>query len=268
MANTVKLDTNVPVVGIVKQVWYQKSTKEGYSDQLKLVGTWDGKGDGNMYVHLATESVLQQQGIIGARSGDSFPVLGQAVKIQVVKKEEGGKKFTEITRLSGAPSSGGAPVNGGGSQGTYSAPPAQSIGDPKLYWQKLQLTMTSCIKTAGQLLGNTKENVIDDAAIVGCAVALFQERCRNGLLSSPPPPLADQKLKDEIAQGCIKLNKDEAWLKEELLRQGCTDINKITVEEANKVISSINAAIAAAEAAKAAPPAQGSFQYGSQDIPF
>ncbi len=270
MANTIKLETNVPVTGTIKQVWYQKSTKPDWSDQIKVVGTWDGKGEGNIYLHTALESHMQQKGIIGARNGDAFPVLGSP-KVQLFKKEEGGKKFVEISLLSGggsAPATGSAPQQG-------SAAPQQhrQIGDPKMHWHKIQLTMASCLKTARKIVEMEYGAVASThEAIQLCANELFRERANAGLFSSPPAPLADQAIKDAIAQGGIKLNQDEAWLKAELLKVGCTDINKLTVAEGQKVLEAVNSAVAAMEAAKTAPQQQGNLYgqggYESADISF
>jgi hypothetical protein len=273
MANTIKLETNVPVTGTIKQVWYQKSTKPDWSDQIKLVGTWDkgsDKVDGNIYLHTALESHMQQKGIIGARNGDAFPVLG-APRVQLFKKEEGGKKFVEISLLSVG---GSAAASGTSAPQQGAAAPQNRIGDPVLHWHKIQLTMASCLKTARKIVGMEYGNdvVVPLDAIQLCANVLFNERARNGMFSSPPAPLADQALKDAIAQGGIKLNQDEAWLKAELLKVGCTDINKLTVAEGQKVLEAVNSAVAAMEAAKTAPQQQGNLYgqggYESADIPF
>lgn len=259
MANTIKLETNVPVTGVVKQVWYQKSTKPDWSDQIKLVGAWDGRGDGNIYVHTALESQMQQKGIMGARGGDSYPVLGQSVRVQLLKKEEGGKKFVDITLLSGG---GGAPQQPSGTSNNQQSSPQTATAnriEPKLHWQKLQLTMKSCIDTAKTIAGTEAHAV---------AVALFEERCRHGLLSSPPAALADQAAKDAIAQTCIKLGQDENFLKAELLKQGVTDIAKMTEPEGKKVQAALDALVAAKEAADKAAGEQHSMFNKAEDIPF
>lgn len=263
---TVKLEVNAPVTGTVTKCWFQKSTKADWSDQIKLTGNWDGKGEGNIYVHVNLESDLQKKGIVGARNGDFFPLIGSP-RIQLLKKEEGGKKFVDVTLLSG-----GGGASSGASQGASSGGGHQqqrSVGDPKLHWQKVQLTMASCLKTARQLMKNEygAENVTD-VAIQVMANTLFEERARLGLYSSPPPALADQAMKDQIGQGAIKLGQDEAWLKAELLKVGCTDIAKLTVPEAAKVVEAINSAIAAKEAAAQAAPQQGSLPYEDGNIPF
>lgn len=287
MANTIKLDTNVPVTGTVTQVWYQKSTKtdqngKPWPDQIKLVGSWDGKGDGNIYLNLALESQMQQKGIIGARAGDAFPVLGQNVRIQVMKKEEGGNKFVDVALLSGG---GGAPrqnagtnISNGSSSGAQGAAPAnQQRIEPKLHWQKLQLTMKSCIETGRLLLSavynpdaKVAQQALSQESIQLCANELFRERCRHALLSSPPAPLADQAAKDAIAQQCIKLGQDEVFLKSELLKQGVTDIAKMTAPEGEKVKAAFDALIAAKEAAEKAAQGQGTMYppANAEDIPF
>ena len=266
MANTIKLEVNVPVTGVIRQVWYQKSTKAEWSDQIKIKGVWDGKGEGNIYVHNALEAQMQQKGIINARNGDSYAVIGSP-RVQLLKKEDGTKKFVEVSLLSGGGAS--ASASASASSGGNAAGQTRNVGDPKVYWQKLQLTMASCIKTARKIgeaeYGNNV--AVSQDAIALYSVALFNERVHAGLLSTPPAQLADQATKDQIANGCVKLNQDENWLKAELLKVGCSDIAKLTAPEAAKVMEAINSAIAAKEAAAASTHTQ-STMYESACIPF
>ena len=67
MAATIKLATNIPVEGTIGAVYHSLSDtakKEGWPAQLKLLGTWDGHGDGAVYVPIALTDHLIAVGLI------------------------------------------------------------------------------------------------------------------------------------------------------------------------------------------------------------
>ena len=98
-SKTVKLSTNIPLIGVVSKVFFhhtQKAIDEGWTPQLKLVGVWDGEGEANVYVPLRLAEDMHKAGFMTIETGpdhDLYHVMVPNTRIKLIKEEDGTKKF-------------------------------------------------------------------------------------------------------------------------------------------------------------------------------
>jgi hypothetical protein len=175
LSTTIKLQTNIPVTGLVKYIDFMPTKVPGYSDQIAVRGDWDGAGEGRVYLNVALEGEFKKAGLIGERSANgNYPLLVKAPRIKLVKTEEGNQKRTAVSVLS--------------SEGSAPQPASQSSGQvpvdakyAKTSWDQLILTMQNCVEAAEAIIG---ESTCDFGPI---ASTLFIERCKRNLLVALPP---------------------------------------------------------------------------------
>jgi len=108
MPPTVKILTNVPITGTVSAAyWSQSDTakEKGWAPQLKLIGTWDGQGEGNVYLPLPVvgELVMLDVIVIDGKDNDGNDRynIRHRGPIQILRTEEGTKKKTAVTLVGG-----------------------------------------------------------------------------------------------------------------------------------------------------------------------
>lgn len=121
-SKTVKLSTNIPLIGVVSKAFFhhnQKAIEEGWAPQLKLVGVWDEEGEGTVYLPLRLVDDMHKAGFLLIETGpecDLYKVMTPNTKIKLLKEEDGTKKFIRFSfaDTSTAPWLGlGSPEKGG-----------------------------------------------------------------------------------------------------------------------------------------------------------
>ncbi len=190
----VKLQTNIPLTGIVTYCDFIPTKNPQYSDQIALRGVWDGAGEGRVYLPLALESDMQTLGLIGQRAANgNYPLLIQQPRVKLLRLEistpKGPSKRTTVEILSGtpipqAPATTPAALYG---SGTATSPP---LSNP-IYPQKttaavtvedLEETLEDCLKSAKEIweaAGGSVDKHCD--AIAASAHTLFIGRCQRGM---------------------------------------------------------------------------------------
>lgn len=180
---TIKLQTNIPVMGTVEYCDFIPTKNPTYSDQIALRGKWDGAGDGRIYLHLSLEQDLQRLGVIGQRlSNGNYPLLVQAPKVKLCKVEQGGTKKTIVELLSHA----GAlaqqvqaytqpQTNLYQPQTTTVAPPPA----PDITVADLVTTMKDSIALATEIM--KQANGTEEFSVAQVGTTLFEQRCRLAL---------------------------------------------------------------------------------------
>ena len=110
---TIKLQTNVPLIGTVSKAYYNYSEKaqtEGWDPQLKLCGSWieeDTLGplfDADVYLPLRLVESMENKGFLKVETGpdhDLYHVMMPNTRIKLVKEEEGTKKFIRFFLMDG-----------------------------------------------------------------------------------------------------------------------------------------------------------------------
>lgn len=175
---TVKLQTNIPITGTLDYCDYIKSTNPQYNDQIALKGTWDGSGQGRIYLPLALEGELSKKGIIGPKAENgNYPVLMRGAKVRILRVEDGKSKRTSIDLLDSA---GPATV-----ANTPAATPykAASYGGAATK-EQLEATLQECLEVSHEMwmaAGFTPADCTD--AIAASAHTLFIARSQRGLFA-------------------------------------------------------------------------------------
>jgi len=117
---TIKLKTNMPLIGTVSKAYYSYSDKaqaEDWDPQLKLCGSWIDEGEGDVYLPLRLVETMEDKGFLRVETGpdhDLYHILMPNTRIGLVKEEEGTKKFIRFSLV-------------GGSQGSEAAPRAPKV---------------------------------------------------------------------------------------------------------------------------------------------
>ncbi len=102
-SKTVKLSTNIPLIGVVSQAYYhfsEKAKEENWAPQLKLVGRWDEEGEGNVYLPLRLVDDMHKADFLAIETGpdhDLYKVMTPNTKIKLLKEEDGTKKFIRFS---------------------------------------------------------------------------------------------------------------------------------------------------------------------------
>jgi len=105
---TIRLQTNVPLIGTVFKAYYNYSDKaqaEGWDPQLKLMGTWIDEGEGDVYLPLRLVEPMENKGFLRVETGpdnDLYHVMMPNTRIKLVKEEEGTKKFIRFFLMDGS----------------------------------------------------------------------------------------------------------------------------------------------------------------------
>ncbi len=109
---TVKLQTNISLIGTVSKAYYhfsEKAKEENWAPQLKLIGVWDEEGEGNVYLPLRLAEDMHKQGFLAIETGpehDLYKVMTPNSKIRLLKEEDGTKKFIRFSFVEKAPAMG------------------------------------------------------------------------------------------------------------------------------------------------------------------
>lgn len=210
-----RLQTNIPVVGLLKYADYATS-KEG-DDQVRLTGDWvelgpEGEkplGRGRFYLHLAVVGQLKDAGLIRERGRDkngnpAYEVIGTP-KIRIVRREyvEEGKKKTETTvtadgappaQTSNGPAPQGQPTPPASAPAPSTAPPANGAPkpDPKARaiagWRRLGADYAMCAVISARSLAaakNVKVADLDEKAIQAGVATLLIAAEKRGLDTFP-----------------------------------------------------------------------------------
>jgi hypothetical protein len=187
---TIKLQTNIPVIGTITYCDFIKSKNTApdgtpYSDQISLRGTWDGAGEGRMYLHLSIEQELKNLGVIGDRQANgNCPLLLQAPKVKVTKIEQGTAKRT-VVELLGHAGALAQQVQQHTQQQQSLYPPANLVSIPPKPLQPnatvadLTTTLADSMDLARQIY--TKFGAGEEFTLAAMGTALFEQRCRLGL---------------------------------------------------------------------------------------
>lgn len=118
MLTKVKLLTNVPLTGFVRQAYYNKGKKgwldpkdgktKDLPDSISLKGSWDGSTDESLFLPVAMVGQMLDMGLLKQDAGNAtaeprYTVLQTQKKVRIVKtEEEGNKKRTYISWLDGS----------------------------------------------------------------------------------------------------------------------------------------------------------------------
>lgn len=252
MANKyVKLQTNIPLIGVVKYVDFAPTTKEGYSDQIAVRGTWEGEdGEPRVYLPMALEGRFQELGIVGAKSTDgNYPVKIAGAKIKIVKTEAGKKHLTTVELLNGTAGTTGKPASSAPAGGL--TPPPQAGGSNKAKWDSYVETMRACYVEAKTLLAGQGITEVATAEIQACAHSLFIQSARDGLWRTPPSKTPQEKFATEAQKlaACemfAKLDFTEAEAKAEIQTRFAFDsIDKLTEGNVAALIKALEDKLAA-----------------------
>ena len=202
---TVKLETNIPLTGTVKGVYFAKSRTEGWADQIKLQGAWDGKGEGSVYIPMPCRDQLVSAGLINAEpdAQGNYGLRG-APRLRLHRTENGTQKITTVTVDGAAPAYTALPHTNGSAP--PSAPPAAAHGraaaaatngePPATTVVRLNQTMAACLKAAkatyAMTFGITEKDFPPELIHVVATTAhtLFISRVSKNLLSAAPPTVA------------------------------------------------------------------------------
>lgn len=270
-STTIKLQTNIPLVGLLKYCDYAVSKNEKYGDQICVKGEFDGYGEngqsagsGRVYLPLTMEGKLQSIGVIGPKSAaGNYPFLVGSPRVRFLKTEIDGNKTLitpELLGSSQAPARSAPPASAPSSRGPGPAPQSPQDGmsnaNKKLHWESLVLTMEACLKESIALWERAAPMVKPDAdGIASTAHTLFIQSVRDGVLRTPkaafrtgepaappppppppPTPMATVAQLTDIASICAQLKADEAWLTSELDRVGVRHAKDLTEAAATKFI--------------------------------
>jgi hypothetical protein len=181
----IKLQTNIPVTGVLEYVDFIPTKNPQYSDQIAVKGQWDGAGEARIYLHLSLEKDLKSLGIIGeVNPNGSYPLLKTGARIKLTKIEQGTSKITKVELLSfsGEQAAPAAPVAVQGS--LYNQPTQQATPQKNLATiTELLATYKDCLKlvsgvweeAGGDIQRNSQE-------IASGAHTLFIQRCQRNML--------------------------------------------------------------------------------------
>lgn len=203
-AATIKVQTNIPIVGTLKYVDFAPSKQEGWSDQICLKGTFDGIGEGRVYLADWLAKAMIEQGLIEASGTDrdgnqAYKVLYKG-RVQILREEHGTKKVTTILPMESAPQpAAGAttPVNSGRAPAevTRSSSAVAPVGGPPSdEWGALARVYHKSVDVAHGVWSDY-EGPVD---LVAAAATVFIQACKAGLTVPAPhvPLTAEQKAKN------------------------------------------------------------------------
>ncbi len=195
---TIKLQTNIPLTGVIEYCDFIKTRNPDYSDQIAFRGKWDGAGDGRVYLPLPVERDLQSAGIIGQRQDNgNYPLSKGRVRVKILKVEQGTTKHTTVELL-GADS--GEPTTT--SHVSYSQPSLDALARPVSHFTQKDLnptttppftkkdlvaTMEYCLAESSNIwvkAGGSVDKNCHEIALLGAA--LFTEMLKRGLLEIAP----------------------------------------------------------------------------------
>jgi len=185
---TIKPKTNIPILGTLRYVNYQKSKTEGWKDQVCLVGTWDDHGEGRIYGPLFLKDELEKIGAItkpvggnGSRLKDKFgnpayKVVGSPrVLLLKSETEEGVRWQVNLGDSAGADHQ---PEERATSHEPHDDAPPQSSNSKQ--WAQMRDTWVKCAKLARNA-HNKAELECDDDRIAQTATSFFIEANRKNL---------------------------------------------------------------------------------------
>ena len=192
---TLKLQTNIPVYGVVKYMdYYPAKMVDGkeYGAQIALKGTWEGTGEAAIYLpHFLANDIV---GAGLAHSDGEKVFQGQTIpqfrwshsgRVQVLKAEDGRIKRTTVLAVdaTGAvPAQ--APVHRPTPTVKDATPSYGSVpGDP---WSEIERQYERARRTACRVWGDN----YDPQALVAAAATVFIEANKRGI--APPPVLPAQ----------------------------------------------------------------------------
>src|ERR1700680_2059725 len=141
---TIKLMTNIPVIGTPEYVDYIPTKNPDYKDQIAIRGKWH-VGEGRIYLPLPLEAELTKIGLIGAKQQNgNYPLRLTGARIKLLKTENGNSKITSVEVLSqGAAAA--APTQAPQQTTLYDKQPAQTVSG-KDQFRQIVLTYKSCLK--------------------------------------------------------------------------------------------------------------------------
>lgn len=117
MAQTLKLQPNVPVTGVATAAYHAPSQR-GFSDQVKITGTFDGIGQGAFYLPLGVKDTFVGLGLCDASpsgpKGDSYNLRGRP-RIRLLSADIGGGRHHVTVEV----------IGGAAPQQSYQQPPQQ-----------------------------------------------------------------------------------------------------------------------------------------------
>lgn len=186
-SNTVRLQTNIPLIGTIKYVDFSATTNPQYSDQISLRGDFDGQPAGSrVYLPVRMEGDFQSLGIIGQREPNgNYRMLLRDPRVQILRTEDGNKKFTTVELLSGGGAAPQQPARQYGNPQTQHTTQTQATAaDPKAEFDRLKATMKGCFKAAKEILEESFPEGVP--GVQATAHVLFIESCKRGLLRSGP----------------------------------------------------------------------------------
>lgn len=154
-SSTIKLKTNIPLIGVVQYADYAKTKNPEYSDQIKLKGNFDGHGEASVYLPLPVASALIKDNLARGNGTDrdgnpAYQWLHKG-KVQILKSEDGQKKFTTVTPLE---KNGSPPIQQGDAHegehddnvGDGTVPPPDKLARKR--WADLYETYKACVDMA------------------------------------------------------------------------------------------------------------------------
>lgn len=199
---TIKLQTNVPLVGVLQYVDFAKSKTEGWADQICLKGHFDGHGEGRVYLSDWLAKPMLENGLIETNGLDrdgnqAYKVLYKG-RVQILREENGPKKFTTILPLDASTPAAGAvsppPATSPG-RAPAESPRSNSVaapvsGPPSPDSEPWRALAAQYKRAAGIAIRTWAETINDEQALVAAAATVFIEANKRGL--TVPPTAKEQ----------------------------------------------------------------------------
>ena len=298
----VEVKTNIPLTCVAKYADWVES-KQGYADQIKVTGTFDGSIEGVCYLPIACLNKLEELDIAHRTGQGGNDYCKEKLRVvagrtfQILRTEQGKDKHTEITLIGGAspqqqtrstPQGNGQQAAQHGRQGTQT----QHTGgeSPGVTFARLKATMTACIKGSVAAWKDAVQpgEVVPYETIAATAHSLFIESNKRGILSplpagqTPPPPahpMATVSQIEAIKDLCEYIGGESDKMIDKVVGRvkAFVDVSKLTETEASGVVLALKAErlkIEREEAAREQPMADNSYDppppYSGpgEDIPF
>ena len=236
---TIKLQTNIPIVGVLKYVDYSKSRVEGWQDQLCLKGTWDGHGEGRVYLPVWLADKMIEQNIVDEDGQDRYENPAYRVtyagRVQILREEHGTKKVTTILPLGdvGPITAKSAPTAAGAESPPPAASPRRALADGRDRdgrpvavpasvppssdeWAALSRNYHRACDIASRAWSNAEGVVVSADHLVAAAATVFIEANKRGLtVPAPVEKLSPEQKVERIRESFDKFAEKPEALKDE-----------------------------------------------------
>lgn len=195
-ANTIRLQTNIPLVGTIRRVFYNEGKEwtdpatgktKDLPAQIAVIGEWAGvAGEARVYLPAFLADRLEELAILTVtdRGGEpQYRITAGAEPVEIMRSEDGRKKVTTINLARG---DGAAPVNQRVT-GTPKAPAAPVPRTDVTGWWKTQAETMKRAWAAAEYVLHESDATGNLDVTQKIAVALYIQAVRDGALVQPEP---------------------------------------------------------------------------------